>query len=612
MTSIRRKVSVALLLVALVPLVTVGVISFVSVQQQARQRSLEALEGLAAVQEARVGAYARSSVENLALVASRTQLRLSFAAELDEPDAANVVLMERILGDAVSSSGATRRIELVDLDGRVVASSDGAGLGEDRSSEPAFVLGLDGPSISSVIEVDGERLGLHSGPVELDGERLGIVMVQVSLAPLRRVMADYTGLGETGETIVASVADPGAVQLLGDVRFPEQLDGDDTIHSELIDRALAGVEGNVSDQLDYRGEEVFAIARAIDSVPGWAVIVKEDRAEALAGANRLRNVFIAAIAGASLVVMAAAAVVSRMLTRPVIELHDAAVAVSSGSTQRRAKVLSNDELAELAIEFNRMTDELTEANARLQTTNEQLEEFVYISSHDLKSPLRSISSFGQLLERKHLTDLDEQGREYLGYIRDSAARMHGVIEDLLAYLRIEKVHHVTESVDLDAVLTDVIALHRPELDECDADVRIGDLPTVAGSAALLRQLFDNLFQNALRYRKSGRTLILDVDAEQRGGEWRITLADSGIGLAADRRDDAFTPFKRLNDDGDGTGMGLAICRRIARRHGGEVTMADSVHGGVSLVVTLPVVAPIAGSAATSADEAFGGEAVGWS
>ncbi|MGI9612094.1 MAG: ATP-binding protein [Acidimicrobiales bacterium] len=584
--TIRSKVTAALLLVALVPMIVVGVVAFQSARDSARRQAIDRLAGIAAVQEARVNAYALSSLENLALVASRTQLRRSFAAQMEEPADENLELMQRILGDAVASSATAKRIELVDPDGRVVSSSDGTELDADRSDVPAFVFGLEGPDLSHITERGGERVAIHGRPVSLDDRELGVVLIEASLDPLDRLMTDYTGLGESGETILASAFDLDSVELLGDVRFPEELGNETVIDGDLLNRALGGIEGDVVDQRDYRGNEVLAVARSVDAVPGWALTVKVDEAEALADANRLRNLLTAALGLATLVVLAAASLLARALTRPIVELHDAAVAVAGGDTDRRAKVMSNDELAGLALQFNRMTDELTEANARLRLTNEQLEEFVYISSHDLKSPLRSISSFGQLLQTQYDDVFDDEGREYIGFIRDGTARMHAVIDDLLEYLRIEKVGHVVEMVELDRTFDDIFDLHRPDLDECQADIRRGPLPIIEGSAALLRQLFDNVVQNAIRYRKPDRPLILEITASQHRDTWQIAIADNGHGVPEDRRQEAFTVFKRLSETGKGNGMGLAICRRIARRHGGDVSMADSPHGGVSIVITL--------------------------
>lgn len=584
--TIRTKVTAALLLVALVPLAIVSLVAYRSARDTARDEALDRLAGIAAVQEARVNAYALSSLENLALVASRTQLRRSFRDQLAVPDEANVELMQRILGDAVASSSTAVRIELVDLNGLVVASSDGTGVGVFRTNEPAFILGLEGPDLSHITVRRGERLTIHSRPVTLDDEQLGVVLIESRLEPLDRLMTDYTGLGDTGETLLASALDLESVEVLGDVRFPDELRDANVISVDLLERALAGNEGEVNDALDYRGREVFAVARSIDTIPGWALAVKIDQAEALAAANRLRNAFVGAFGAAVVAVLVSAWVLARELTRPVVELRDAAVAVAGGETDRRATIRTNDELADLGRQFNRMTDELTEANARLQLTNEQLEEFVYISSHDLKSPLRSVSSFSQLLSAEYEPLLDDQGREYLGYIRDGTTRMHGVIDDLLEYLRIEKLGHVAAPVDLNELFDDVLELHRPDLEACDADVRRSSLPTIEGSAALLRQLFDNLVQNAIRYRRPGTPLILDISGDRDDDRWRITIADNGTGVPADRREDAFTVFKRLSTTGEGSGMGLSICRRIAERHGGEITMADSPHGGVALVVTL--------------------------
>ena len=231
---------------------------------------------------------------------------------------------------------------------------------------------------------------------------------------------------------------------------------------------------------------------------------------------------------------------------------------------------------------------LEEAKAQLEASNERLEQFAYAASHDLQEPLRMVTSYLQLIERRHGDALDDEAAEFIEIAVDGAERMREMIDGLLAYSRIETQGRPFEPVDLNAVVEDVLTDLQLQLD--DADVYVDALPHVEGDGIQLRQLFQNLVENAAEY--SGDTPpTIRIAAERRGDEWLVSVEDEGIGLDPDDRSRIFELFERLHtlDEHEGTGIGLALCQRIVERHGGEIWVESEPGVGATFSVTLPAV-----------------------
>ena len=229
-------------------------------------------------------------------------------------------------------------------------------------------------------------------------------------------------------------------------------------------------------------------------------------------------------------------------------------------------------------------DETIEA---LEVSNGQLQRFAYIASHDLQEPLRMVSSYLQLLERNYREDLDADAREYIDFAVGGADRMREMIDGLLAFSRIDTGETALEPVDCADVVETVVGDHQVRIEESDATVEIGSLPTVRGDRTQLEQLFSNLIGNAIKYRGDEPPRI-EIDAIECGTEWRLTVSDNGIGIAPEHQDEIFDVFNRLHATGEypGTGIGLALCRRIATNHGGDIDVDSAPGEGATFAVTL--------------------------
>ncbi|MDQ2052483.1 PAS domain S-box protein [Natronolimnohabitans sp. A-GB9] len=234
--------------------------------------------------------------------------------------------------------------------------------------------------------------------------------------------------------------------------------------------------------------------------------------------------------------------------------------------------------------------ERKEYERKLEESNERLEQFAYAASHDLQEPLRMVSSYLQLIESRYADVLDEDGEEFLEYAIDGADRMRAMIDGLLEYSRVETRGDPLEPTDLDDVLEDVLEDLRLRIESTDAEITAEDLPRVEGDPSQLRQVFQNLLSNAIEY-SGDEPPRIHVGAQRVGDQWRISIRDEGIGIDPDETDRIFEVFQRLHsrEDHSGTGIGLALCRRIVERHGGRIWVDSEPSDGSTFSFTLPAV-----------------------
>lgn len=233
-------------------------------------------------------------------------------------------------------------------------------------------------------------------------------------------------------------------------------------------------------------------------------------------------------------------------------------------------------------ERQRQAAALRLSNEELERSNIELQRFAFIASHDLQTPLRSIGSFLDLLGSTYSDKLDEQGRDWIRRATQSAKLLQRLVRDTLEYSKLESRARAFARIPFRAAFDEAISLLESAIREVGAEVTAGELPEVSGDLAQLVQLMLNLVGNALKYRGSEAPRV-HVSAERRGNDWTISVQDNGIGIAPRHQERIFEMFKRLHDQSQypGSGLGLAVCRRIVTRHGGKIWVeSDGVHGSV--------------------------------
>jgi PAS domain S-box-containing protein len=254
------------------------------------------------------------------------------------------------------------------------------------------------------------------------------------------------------------------------------------------------------------------------------------------------------------------------------------------------KDITEQKRAETALREAYATLELrvAERTAELARSNEDLQQFASIAGHDLQEPLRMVTGFLNLLEEQYKPRLDAQAHEYIGYAVEGAARMSQLIKDLLTYSRVTSKAKKPQPVEASRPLQAALANLYASIHEAGATVTHDDLPTVVGDAGQLTQLFQNLIGNALKFRHANRACRVHISARQQEGKWVFAVRDNGIGIAPEQFDRIFVIFQRLHtrEKYPGTGIGLAICKKIVERHGGRIWVESKVGEGTTFYFAL--------------------------
>jgi signal transduction histidine kinase len=379
-----------------------------------------------------------------------------------------------------------------------------------------------------------------------------------------------------------------------------------------------------------QGKQVFDGVRA--DVAGLERTVQAARTAARAAledARELRNIVFAAIVVVfALGLIGIAALLRIAVLRPLQRLGRVARDVAGGNFDRELPRSGPRDLVALADDLDDMRRQIADALARsaealartdealartdealahsdeaarqleqqtieLRRSNSDLEQFAYVASHDLQEPLRKVASFCQMLQRRYDHMLDDRGRQYIHFAVDGATRMQTLINDLLAFSRVGRVFDSVEDVALDDVFDRAEAVMSGRIEDTGATVERPALPVVRGDATLLTMLWQNLLSNALKFAHPDRLprITVDVSEQEEGpdGVWQFGLADNGIGVEPQYEEKIFVIFQRLHPRGSypGTGIGLAICKRIIEFHGGRIWLDTEVEEGTRIRFTLP-------------------------
>lgn len=354
-------------------------------------------------------------------------------------------------------------------------------------------------------------------------------------------------------------------------------------------KAVLGEEGTLASK-DYRGVEVLSVLRRIPDSP-WFMIAKVDRSEVDAPLRK-RAVLVASIC-ALLIGLTAIAVIllwrqQQMrfdLARHEFEekvLHDANLELETRVAERTREL-------QVEIAQHRLTEKaLNESLEELSRSNEDLEQFAYIASHDLQEPLRMVASYVQLLERRYRDRLDQDAHDFIGYAVEGVTRMQRLINDQLTYALVGMDSSQFEATDANQVLAEVLANLKPLIEENHAEITQDVLPAVPVIHTQFGQLLQNLIGNAIKFHGADIPRI-HVAARGEGNEWLFSVSDNGIGIAPEYFDKIFLIFKRLHsrEKYPGTGIGLAICKRIVARHHGRIWVESELGKGSTFYFTIP-------------------------
>jgi signal transduction histidine kinase len=354
------------------------------------------------------------------------------------------------------------------------------------------------------------------------------------------------------------------------------------------------------------GKQLFDdLRQALTTQQTHLQATRNQNREELRAVDGLRNVVFIAIAGIILLLAGLVfAGLRRGVTDPLERLSrdvervaggefDHAISPSGPADLRRLAEIVEQMRRRLASEIHDKETAhlaLDAQAADLRRSNSELEQFAYVASHDLQEPLRKVASFCQLLQRRYAPQLDERAGQYIEFAVDGANRMQTLINDLLAFSRVGRLHAGHAPVDLERVLAQTLDSLSIAIEESGAEVSHDPLPTVTGDATQLGMLLQNLVSNAIKFRSPDRAPRIRVEAVLDGATWRMAVSDNGIGIDPDFVQKVFVIFQRLHtrDAYPGNGIGLAMCKKIVEFHHGTIEVDPDHSPGTRLAFTLPV------------------------
>ncbi|WP_392973658.1 CHASE3 domain-containing protein [Streptomyces sp. LN245] len=389
-----------------------------------------------------------------------------------------------------------------------------------------------------------------------------------------------------------------------------------TYAEPLVDNITPGKPRTIDTATAERGKKSFDRIRGASArqIAGLAAAVEEGQ-DQLASSRKVRDAVLIAMVVVFLLTGVVLTILIRILvTRPLDDLRIATRRVARGdfdhvitgggpvdltavagdveNMRQRivAELGSSHEQREI---LTRQTADLDAQAVELRRSNAELEQFAYVASHDLQEPLRKVASFCQLLEKRYGDQLDDRARQYIDFAVDGAKRMQVLINDLLTFSRVGRVNDARLPVDLDQALSKALANLESSVTESGARIdRPDELPQVVGDPTLATMLWQNLVGNAVKFRHPGRPPHIRITCErdpEDSGSWRFCVTDNGIGIPGEFEDKVFVIFQRLHarDAYGGTGIGLALCKKIVEYHGGRIWIDTAHTDGTRFCFTIP-------------------------
>ncbi len=373
----------------------------------------------------------------------------------------------------------------------------------------------------------------------------------------------------------------------------------------------------VADGAKFGGDRLYVTRPVIhDNERIGTMYLESDLRQMYDRLQRYASIVAAVLLVALLLAWVLSAPLSRVVSDPILHLVETSQAVSARHDYSlRAKPHGNDELGRLIAAFNEMLGQIEKGDAslkaeiaerkaaeerlklfadRLETSNRELQDFAYVASHDLQEPLRKIQAFGDRLKSKFGEVLGETGHDYLTRMGDAASRMQTLITDLLSFSRVTTKAQPFVPVDLNEIALGVLSDLEVRIEQTNGRVEVESLPTIDADALQMRQLFQNLIGNALKFQKNSQPPVIHVTGTMHNGSTpprlELVFRDNGIGFDQKYAEKIFVIFQRLHGRGEyeGTGIGLAICKKIVERHGGRIEATSTPGEGATFSITLPV------------------------
>ena len=618
---INVKLLIAFLFISLTPLIIIGVLSYSTTQEALTQQVLTNLENIASIQKSRIENILNQKLERLALVSSNTKLCESLSNYIRRKNTTDQEWMYKILRDTRDSVASFKNISILGRNGVVLISTDMDKFGISYRDEDFFIKGYRG-NVADMFFLDesGRLMSYLTGPIYLNNILLGTVVIESYVDSITALVKDYSGLGETGETLFAKKDEDGNALFLTPLRFDPDAALKRVIHKSRPDtpimRALNKEKDVFTDILDYRGQPVLAAIEYIKDTE-WGLVVKIDTKEAFAPINKIRDMAFVVAMVALVSIILVALIIARTISNPIQALEKGIEIIGSGNLDYKVGTNARDEIGRLSRVFDEMTEKLKETTVsrnaltsevaerkrtekELQTANEELKkidqlksEFVSTVSHELRTPLSITKEGISLVLDRVPGSINEKQARILYTAKSNIDRLARIINNLLDISKIEagQVELKKEKVDLGELIKQTALSFEPKVKEKKLELKINipksDISIYADSDRIT-QVLTNLIGNALKFTEKGK---IEISAAQKGNGVECIISDTGIGIPRsnlDRIFEKFRQFGRTSGGGEkGTGLGLFIAKSIILMHKGRIWIESKRGEGSKFIFTVP-------------------------
>ena len=490
-------------------------------------------------------------------------------------------------------------IDIVDMDGKVISSTNETMIGKDVSEQDIYIKGISRNYGETYVDQSHKSSYMDANCIFISapltskrvGETIGVIINAYALASLNDITANRVGMGETGEVYIVNNRDK---IMLTESRFIEDVVLKLVVDTEPVRRINEGGKGMTGIYPDYRGVPIVGASVVIPEYD-WILLAEIDKAEAFAPLRMLGIVALVLGGVCAAVTISLGIVFSLSTARPINRLKYASERIASGNLKHRVDITRKDEIGDLASSFNNMAHKLENeilehkrAEDELSATNKELEAFCYSVSHDLRAPLRGIDGFSKALVEDFADRLDSEGKGYLHRICTACQRMGQLIDDLLALSRITRRDMRRERVDLSAIAQEIVMDLQKRRPGRQVEFVITEGLEANGDIQLVQLALLNLLDNAWKFTGKRQSAKIEFGVTQNGDGPVYFVRDDGAGFDMEYVDKLFVAFQRLHDinEFEGTGVGLAIVQRVIHRHGGRIWAEGRVEQGATFYFTL--------------------------
>ena len=612
---LRNKILLLFLFIAQLPVLLTGYLAYHINREALEQETISYLVATNLQKSTRINRWINDAAQDLEYLAGIPFLQERLIKEIDRHDTLDPGhqqyhkdVIDHYLRPMMQKGGFIELFLLRPADGFILLSTDS--LQEEKIKEDRlyFFEGQKNTYIQNVYySMTLQQPGMViSTPIKDPGGRhVAVLAARLNLKDLSSIMEERSDLKATEDTYLVNPQN----YFITEPRYGKEYALRKTVYTQGVENALQGQHGTTL----YPGYRGIPVIGAYQYLPErkLAIITEIDQEEYLAPIKRLQRTTLGIAALMAVLSLLVGWISANALLQPLLRLVAAVNTTSADNLVFTESIPGKHEIARLAKAFAKMTERLRDtvvsrnellkevevrktAEEELQITlvqlnrsNKELEQFAYVASHDLQEPLRMVSSYVQLLAERYKDQLDAPAQKFIHYAVDGAVRMQVLIQDLLDFSRVSTRGLNFTRIDCNLLLAETLDNLQNALTVSGAAVTHDQLPVVYGDRIQIVQVFQNLIANSIKFCTNTPPRV-HVSAELSDGKWRFSVQDNGIGIDAKYADKIFVIFQRLHtrEEYPGTGIGLALCKRIVERHGGEIGFLSEVGKGSTFYFTL--------------------------